>query len=181
MRAREIEPFEYANTIAAATPKGILFTTKAEGKVDTMVIGWGQIGTLWAKPVFTAFVRTSRESCRLVDLNPEFTVNVPVEGRLSQKIFVGAGTTSGRDHDKIAELGLTTADGRKVDVPAIAEVPLTLECKVIFREEMDKAKMPQEALDAFYPADVTDIEPARNCYTHVIYIGEIVDAYILED
>lgn len=181
MQARPINPFEYAEAITKANPKGILFTTKAEGKVDTMVIGWGQIGTLWGKPTFTAFVRTSRESHRLVELNPQFTINVPADGRLRKDIFALAGAKSGRDHDKIAELGLTLVDGHEIDVPAIAEAPLTLECKVVYSDELDKAKMPAEVRATYYPDEITDIDTGGNCYTHVAFYGEIVDAYLLED
>lgn len=181
MNARQINPFEYANEITQANSKGILFTTQAEGKVNSMVIGWGQIGTLWGKPTFTAFVRTSRESARLADLNPAFTINVPVGGKLCKEVFSLCGTRSGRHHDKITELGLHLAPGRAVDVPAIAEVPLTLECKVVYRHEMDLETMPPEVRERMYPADVTDVEAwGANCYTHIAYFGEIVDAYILE-
>lgn len=182
MNARSINPLEYASEISQANPKGILFTTQAEDKTNSMVIGWGQIGTLWGKPTFTTFVRTSRESARLADLNPEFTINVPVDGKLDKETFTLCGTKSGRDHDKFAELGLTAIPGRKINVPAIAEVPLTLECKVIYRQELDIKRMQPEIRERYYPAGVTDIEaPGSNCYTHIAYVGEIVDAYMLED
>ncbi|WP_283169654.1 flavin reductase family protein [Curtanaerobium respiraculi] len=176
----DIEPFEYADRIAQANPRGILFTTKVGVEVDTMVIGWGQIGTLWGRPVFTAFIRTSRESYRLMELHPEFTINVPMDGRLSKDVFSVAGSTSGRDHNKIVELGLTLVNGRVVDVPAIKEVPLTLECRVLYRHEMVKENFPEWALQRFYPENVTDIDVGASCYTHVMYVGEIVDSYILK-
>lgn len=181
MQARQINPYECAGDIVQAVTRGVLLTTKAEGKVNTMVIGWGQLGMLWVKPTFTAFVRTSRASSRMLDINPQFTVNIPVDGGLPKDVFALAGTASGRDHDKIAELGLTLVDAHKIEVPAIAEVPLTLECKVVYRHEMDQSTFPAEAIERFYPSDVTDINSPGSCYTHVAYVGEIVDAYVLED
>ncbi len=180
MERQHVDPFEHANTITQANPGGILLTTKAGGEVNTMVIGWGLIGTLWGKPTFTAFVRTSRHTHALLEENPEFTVNVSLEGeRLNRDIFAVAGTKSGRSVDKVAELGLTLVDGSTVDVPAIAEVPLTLECKVMYQQLMDKGSVPEDIQGRFYPADVTDIDKGGNCYYHVIYYGEIVDSYIV--
>lgn len=180
MERQHIDPFEHAGTIAQANPRGILLTTKADGEVDTMVIGWGLIGTLWGKPTFTAFVRTSRHTHALLERNSEFTVNVPLGGEgLDKRIFAVAGTKSGRNVDKVAELGLTLVDGSTVGVPAIAEVPLTLECKVMYRQLMDKDSVPEDMQERFYPADVTDIDRGGNCYYHDIYYGEIVDSYIV--
>ena len=44
MTKRNIKIEDYANDIVKALPKGILLTTKAD-KVNSMVIGWGTIGT----------------------------------------------------------------------------------------------------------------------------------------
>ena len=180
MERQHINPFEHADTITQANPKGILLTTKADGEVDTMVIGWGLIGTLWGKPAFTAFVRTSRHTHALLEKSPEFTVNVPLKGEgLDKRIFAVAGTKSGRNMDKVAELGLTLVDGNVVSVPAIAEVPLTLECRVMYQQMMDKDAVPEDIQRSVYPVDVTDIDRGGNCYYHVIYYGEIVDSYIV--
>lgn len=179
MEKRHIDPYEYASAITKANARGILLTTKAEGEVDTMVIGWGLIGTLWGKPTFTAFVRTSRHTHALLEKNPQFTINVPLD-RLGKRIFAVAGTKSGRHVDKAELLGLTLANGGKVDVPAIAEAPITLECKVVYRQMMDRDAVPKATRERFYPADVTDVDASGSCYYHEIYYGEIVDSYVLE-
>ena len=41
---RKIEIADYAGRIMAETPKGILLTTKAGDKVNSMTIGWGFLG-----------------------------------------------------------------------------------------------------------------------------------------
>ena len=38
---KQINVWDYAGHIMERLPEGILMTTKAEGKVDSMVIGWG--------------------------------------------------------------------------------------------------------------------------------------------
>ncbi len=181
MQKHVIDPFEYGTHIDQAVPKGVLFTTKAGDEVDTMVIGWGFLGTIWAKPTFVAYIRTSRESYRLANATDEFTINVPVDGRLDPKIFKVAGTQSLRHVNKVEELGLDLVDSNKVSVPGIAQVPLTLECKVVYKQKLDLESMSPELRDRFYPADVTDVDTGANAYTHMAFYGEVVDAYILED
>ena len=128
---KKIEVFDYAATILNAVKKGVLLTTKANGKVNTMSISWGALGIEWNKPIFTTYVREGRYTRELLDANGEFTVNVPLEG--SDASLIGkCGTVSGRDVDKIAANGLTLVDGEAVSVPGIKEYPLTLECRVTY-------------------------------------------------
>lgn len=42
-----IDPLEYAGTIAKALDPGVLLTTRAKGRTNTMTIGWGTIGVEW--------------------------------------------------------------------------------------------------------------------------------------
>ena len=162
---------EYANVINKELERGVFLTTKASEKVNSMVIGWGHIGRIWERPVFIAFIRDSRYSREMLDANPEFTVNVPING-FNKKAFAVCGTKSGRDMDKITEAGLTLVDPEKISVPAIREFPLTLECRVIYRQEQNAASLPEEIRRQFYTIETED---------HITYYGEIVDAYIIED
>ena len=65
--------------------------------------------------------------------NSEFTINVPREGS-DKKILGYCGSHFGRDTDKIAGLGLTLVEPQVVSVPAIKEMPLTLECRVLYMQ-----------------------------------------------
>ena len=171
MTKRKIDVTEYANVINKELERGVFLTTKASEKVNSMVIGWGHIGRIWERPVFIAFIRDSRYSREMLDANPEFTVNVPING-FNKKAFAVCGTKSGRDMDKITEAGLTLVDPEKISVPAIREFPLTLECRVIYRQEQNAASLPEEIRRQFYTIETED---------HITYYGEIVDAYIIED
>ena len=166
---RKIDIWEYAGTILEAVGKGVLMTTQADGITDTMTIGWGTMGIEWGKPLFIAYVRESRYTKELVDKNPEFTINVPY-GAYNKEILGFCGTKSGRNVDKFAEMGLTKVEGQTVSVPAIKELPLTLECKVIYKQDQIKEAISQEFLDKYYPADDY----------HTAYYGLITDAYIIE-
>ena len=171
---RNVDAFDYAGHICKVMKKGILLTTKAEGKVNTMTIGWGKIGIEWNRPVFIAYVRESRFTREMLDSNGEFTVNIPLEDADS-RILGYCGKTSGRDTDKIRDLNLTLVESDTVSVPGIRELPLTLECRVIYRQKQDLSALPQDILDRFYPE--MDASGFRDY--HIAYYGEILNAAIL--
>ena len=177
MVSRErFDVFERSGDIVSAIPKCVYITTKAGDKVNTMAIEWGTMGNLWAKPVFVAYVRDSRFTREMLDKNLEFTINIPT-GPYDKRIFKICGGKSGRDIDKVSEAGLTLADGQKVSVPGIMELPMTLECKVIYRQDQDVSLIPDSIKSRFYPHADRDHDTDED--DHVTYIGEIVDAYIL--
>ena len=138
MNKRSMQLEEAAGSILRALPQGILLTTKADGKVNSMVIGWGTFGINWGQPVFATYVRESRYTRELLDRNPEFTVNVPLEP-FDKRILAVCGRQSGRDLDKVREASLTLVEPETISVPAIREFPLTLECRVIYRQPQDLA------------------------------------------
>ena len=168
---RRIDALSQASEITEALKKGIFLTTKAGGKVNSMVIEWGHIGQIWNCPVFVAYVRDNRYTRELLDQNPEFTLNIPIHG-FDQKAFMICGTKSGRDMDKIREAGLTLEESEVISVPAIRDFPLTLECRVIYRQQQDLTLLPEDIRRRFY---------AVEAFPHIAYFGEIVDAYVIED
>ena len=164
-----IDAFDYAGDICKAMKKGILLTTKADGQVNTMTIGWGTMGIEWGRPMFVAYVRESRYTHEMLERSGEFTVNIPV-GAVDSKILGVCGTKSGRDMDKIRELNLTLEDPMNISVPGIKELPLTLECKILYRMEQTLDTIPQDIIEKYYP----------NGDFHYAYYGQIVGAYIAE-
>lgn len=166
---KQIDAFDYAGDICKAMKKGILLTTKADDKVNTMTIGWGTMGIEWGRPVFVAYVRESRYTHEMLERCGEFTVNIPM-GNVDTKILSVCGTKSGRDMDKIKELNLTLEEPLNISVPGIKELPLTLECKILYRMEQTLDTIPQDILDKYYPKG--DF--------HYAYYGQIVGAYIAE-
>lgn len=175
---KEINVFDYSETILKALSKGVLITTGAEGKVNSMTISWGTLGIEWGTPIFTTFVREGRFTRTLLDKSMNFTVNIPL-GAFDRKILGYCGTRSGRDMDKIQALGLHTVPSDCIEAPAIQELPLTLECRVVHRQLQDRSALAEDKL-FFYPQDVPSANPDRNRDFHVAYSGEILKAYILE-
>lgn len=141
--------------------KWALLTSGTKDKFNSMTISWGGAGTLWSKPVVTAYVRTSRYTHDFMDENEYFTISFYPE---DMKQILGVfGSKSGRDIDKMNYEGLTAKEaGESV---TFEEAELTLVCKKLFKQKLDEKNMPENIVKAFYEGDAS----------HDMYIGEVVD------
>lgn len=159
---------QFSGQVAELIPKNAFMTTAHGGKTNTMTIGWGSVGIMWRKPVFTALVRQSRFTKELVEQSGEFTITLPLSEM--KEALALCGTKSGRDMDKIAAAKLTLADSQAIATPIIATPGLQMECKVVFKQTMQA-----ENLAAAEQA---------SCYAdgdyHTLYFAEIVAAYRTE-
>ena len=82
--------------------------------------------------------------------------------------------------DKIKELGLTLENPETILVPGIKELPLTLECRVIYKQKQELKAISEENQKRFYPQDVDGTFHGEKRDVHTAYYGEIVDAYIIK-
>lgn len=172
---RHIDPFEYAPQILNALKKGVLLTAKQGDQINTMTIGWGHLGIEWNTPTFVAYVRGCRHTKPMLDAIHEFTVNIPL-GEADRNIIRFCGINSGRDVDKIKELGLTPEMPERIATPGIRELPLTLECQVIYRQQQTPDCVLDDHILTHYKNPCPDIEQDY----HTVYYGKIVSAYIIE-
>ena len=168
---------DYANLITKALPKGILLNTNGD-KFNTMVIGWGHIGTLWSKPTFHVYVRQGRYTKGQLDKTGEFTISAPLE-KPDPVITKVCGMKSGYNIDKEKEAGLELVDAETINTPGIKQYPLTIECKILYSQDQDLSKIPADIREKMYPQDVDGTNPMANRDFHTMYVGEIVDAYII--
>jgi flavin reductase (DIM6/NTAB) family NADH-FMN oxidoreductase RutF len=151
----------------AQLEKGAFLTTQKEGKVNTMTIGWGSVGYIWNKPMFTALVRFSRYTHQMLKNNDELTVSVPLNGQLKEALAF-CGTQSGVDMDKIQAAGLSLKDSIDLNTPVIEGCDLHIECRVVLRQTMEPENLAKDINDEKYPG-----------YDyHTIYYGEIINMYI---
>lgn len=168
----------YATFITKSIRKGILITSCDGNTVNTMTIGWGTLGFMWSRPVFVAYVRKTRYTAPLILASNDFTINVPFNDK-HQDVINYLGTTSGRDENKIEKMHLTLERSDNVESPGIKEFPLTLECNVLYIDEIDTSKLPRAIKDKYYP-DVDDETKMLNSASHYVIYGEIVDSYIIK-
>lgn len=171
MEKRKMEFPQHAGKLLEVLKSGrvLLVAQGHEGKPNPMTIAWGSIMFAWGKPIFVAMVRDSRHTYKLLEESNHFTVNFFDEGY--NKAMGFCGTKSGRDYDKFKETNLTPIKAKAVDSPVIEEAFLHMECKVVYKQEMNPAALDPSILAAHYPKDV-----AEKTY-HTLYYGEIVEMY----
>ena len=162
---------EYAQKINESLRPGILLNTKGD-KFNSMVIGWGHLGVIWGMDTFCAYVRQSRYTKAQLDKTKAFTLSIPLYGDVDPGLNTICGTMSGRDIEK--EQYLTLVEAEKNGVPGVKEYPITIECEVIYSQDQELDKIPQEVKDHYYSDANTDD-------FHTLYIGKIVAAYIIKE
>ena len=174
----KINVTDYANLITKALPKGILLNTNGD-KFNAMVIGWGHLGTLWSRPTFHVYVRQGRYTKAQLDRTGEFTISVPLD-HPDADINRICGWQSGRDIDKAAAARLELESAEVIHTPGIRQYPLTIECRILYAQDQELPKIPEDIRNRMYPQDVDGTYPMANRDCHTMYVGEIVDAYIIK-
>lgn len=96
-------------------------------KSNILTIAWtGIINS--EPPLVYVSIRPTRYSYQIIKDNMEFVINIPDEKLVWEADFCG--TKSGKNVDKFTETNLTKEECKLVKAPAIAECPISLECKV---------------------------------------------------
>jgi len=143
-----------------------LVVQDAKGRPNPMTIGWGTIGVIWGEAILTVLVRPSRFTFGLIEKAKHFSVCVPSGATLKdERAFCGS--RSGRDCDKIRELGLKVAAGIERDVSVLEDCGLFYECETVHKTRVLKETLEAGIIGSFYP---------RGDF-HTIYNGRILHAY----
>ena len=138
-----------------------LVTAGTPDSYNTMTIGWGGLGTLWRKPVCTVYVKPCRYTHSFMDKNDYFTVSF-FDSEHRQALSV-LGTKSGRDGDKVSEVGFDVVEcGQSV---TFKQAKTTLLCKKIYRQDLVWDTMPADVIEKYY----TEEAP------HTVFVGEVID------
>ena len=154
-------------THARMANEGILLASlDANGRLNPMTIGWGVFGWIWGRPIFTVLVRPSRHTFGCIERTGDFTVNVQPAERADIPIFCG--TVSGRDHDKMGELGLTLLPSGRVRTPGIAECTIVFECRVVHKNDVQPPALAGDITREYYPEG--DF--------HRVYFGHILNVSV---
>ena len=161
---KDVSYMAIAEKAMAQIQKGALLTVSAEGKMNTMTIGWATIGFCWQKPVLMVMVRNSRHTFAIIEDAADFTVSIPSLDMKNAIIYCG--TQSGRDVDKFKELGLETKPAQQTASPVIDVPGLHFECRIVHKSVMD----PQFLIDSYQ-----EFYPEKDY--HTLYFGEILDCY----
>lgn len=157
---------EVLNEYREILPGGVFLTTKAQGEVNTMTMGWSTTGYIWVEDVLMAPVRKSRYTHELLEKSDYFTVSVPLNNQLKQELNY-CGSKSGRDVNKIEELDLELIEVEESEVPVIKGNDLHFICKIKYHQDMLEENLDEEILEKRYP----------NRDMHTFYYGEVVAVY----
>ncbi|MEG0398048.1 MAG: flavin reductase family protein, partial [Cetobacterium sp.] len=119
---------EFKGSVVLNPVPVVLITSKnKEGKENVFTVAW--TGTICTKPpMLSISIRPERLSDEYIKETLEFTVNLPSSHQVRETDFCGV--RSGKDTDKIKEMGFTMKKGTHIDVPYIKECPINIECKV---------------------------------------------------
>ncbi len=155
---------EWTSRVLEQLQKGAFLTVQADGKMNTMTIGWATLGYLWKLPVMTVYVRRSRYTFDLLKNARDFTVSVPLDGQLKKELGY-VGKFSGRDMDKFDQTGLKALPSERVESPAIAGCNIVYECKILARQTLEQKHF-------------NDLSLYEHIYSdhdlHTVFYGEIV-------
>lgn len=115
------------STILNPVPAVMVSCAGSGGKPNIITVAWA--GTINSgPPMLSISVRKERYSHKLIKERGQFVVNLTTEKLVRAADFCGV--KSGRDVDKFLETGLTPEKASVVDVPAIKESPVNIECIV---------------------------------------------------
>jgi len=159
-----LQPFTTFN------PDGvILISGSGVEKSNPMTISWGMFGIMWGRPVMMVMVRPVRHTWEFITGAADFTVNwMPNDWTDALRI---CGSQSGRDTDKVAATGITLVHGEVATSPIIDQAALSLECRILYRHDLDPAKF----------LDPTPLELYPMADYHGLFFGEIVAASGVEE
>lgn len=113
----------------------VLVCSAHGGRRNVMAAAWS-MPLDFSPPKITVVIDRNTLTRELVDGSGEFALCVP--SRLQAQATLAAGSKSGRDGDKFAELGLQTFGAAKIAAPLIDGCLGWLECKVIAEPEIQR-------------------------------------------
>lgn len=164
-----------ADALKSMEKRGAFLTVKDnDGKINTMTIGWGNIGYEWSRPMFIVLVRESRYTHSLLENAEDFTVSIPLDNEMNKELGF-CGSKSGRDLDKFEECNLTMVDSKMVKSPAIGNCQMIYECKIVYKDHLDLEFLDEDIKNEWYNEEDSKWYKPGDC--HTIYYGEIVNCY----
>ncbi len=164
MRRLEMGDFSVA-AVGLWMNQWLLLTAGTIEDCNMMTVAWGSIGCMWTKPFAQVVARPQRHTRGYLERYDSFTLCAfPPEFREDLQTL---GTLSGKDCDKLSRTRLTLRPSSEVAAPAYEEASLILECRKMYRQELDPAGFLDPGIHKQYP---------QKDY-HSVYFGEILAVF----
>lgn len=149
---------------------------------NIFTVAW--TGTICSDPPMCYIsVRPERHSYAIIKRTGEFVINLTTEALA--KATDWCGVRSGRDYNKFAEMGLTPIPSAVVSAPALAESPVSIECRVkdiiplgthdMFLAEVVNVLIDEEYIDAESgKLDLMRAHPIAYCHGEYFGLGKLI-------
>lgn len=158
-------------------PTLVIATYNEDGSANAMVAAWGSISD---SNQIAIYVAASHKTMPNIKARGAFTVSMATAAHIKAIDYLGI-TSGNKVPEKFAKSGLTAVKSENVDAPLIAELPLTLECKMVSYDddselllgEIVNVTADESVLDADSKLDVEKLAPI--CYDsagHGYYVME---------
>jgi flavin reductase (DIM6/NTAB) family NADH-FMN oxidoreductase RutF len=109
-------------------PMVIVSCRDTEGRNNALSVGYC-CNCSYDPPMIMIGIVPSRFSYHMIKDTGCFVVNLV--GEKQREMFNYLGSHSGRNEDKLAKLGVSIADGDKVNAPLLMDCPVNIECTVV--------------------------------------------------
>lgn len=127
-----------AGNMLNPVPAVMVSVADKDGNANIITVAWA--GTICTNPPMVSIsVRPERYSYHMIEETGEFVINLTTEDLVKACDYCGV--VSGRDVDKFKEMQLTPFVVEGVNVPAIAESPVNIACRVVEKKELGSHHM----------------------------------------
>lgn len=109
-------------------PKVLVSCRDKDGKDNALAVAYC-CNCSYDPPMVMVGIVPSRFSYHMVKETGCFVVNLVSEDQ--KDIFDYLGSHSAKDEDKLAKMGVATANGDKVNAPLLTDCPVNIECTVV--------------------------------------------------
>lgn len=143
----------YHDTIARMAPQPVAIALVHDGrnKVNPITLTWYMCVSL-EPPMLAISVGKARWSLKAFREAGAFTLSLPSESMQEEAVYYG--TTSGRDHDKLADAGAIVQPASEINGAILSDAVANYECR---------------------------IESEIEAGDHVIFIGRVAASHINDD
>ena len=155
------------NPMTKISDEWMLITAGCEERgYNTMTASLGHLGSLWGKHTSCIYIRPQRYTKEFADREELYTLSF-FPGYMKELGYLG--TKSGRDEDKVANVGFTPVFGDGYTY--FKEANLVLVCRKLYRAPiLEECFVDKTVVDKCYPE--------RDF--HDVYVGEIVKVLVAE-
>ncbi len=160
----EVNKLKDLNPFKKIGKEWLLITAGSKEHFNTMTASWGNFGVLWNKNIATVFIRPQRYTFEFMEKSDYYTLSF-FNGEYKKELMF-CGRNSGKDVDKVKEIGFTPVFDKLA--PYFKEAKLVFVCKKLYSQYINPKNFLDENLEKNY--ELHDY--------HKFYIGEIIDCLV---